>query len=107
RRKAAAGDGGGFQEGGRDVLVAVFADDLFGKIGFADLDILAPARGDDLHGIAVRRKRDLEAQAAQDVEHGFGRDFNAQNRVDAADARGEALALPRGPGADVDVAGRD
>ena len=89
------------------MLIAVLADDLLGKVGLADLDVLAPAGRNDLHRVAVRRKLDLKLQAVQNVENGVSRNGDAQNRVDAADLGSEMLTLTRGTGRAVEMGGGD
>ena len=88
------------------MLIAVLADDLLGKVGLADLDVLAPAGRNDLHHVAVRRKLDLKLQAVQNVENGVSRNGDAQNRVDAADLAVKCL-LTRGTGRAVEMGGGD
>ena len=89
------------------MLIAVLADDLLGKVGLADLDVLAPAGRNDLHRVAVCRKLDLKLQAVQNVENGVSRNGDAQNRVDAADLGSEMLTLTRGTGRAVEMGGGD
>ena len=107
RRQAAGGDGGSLQEGRHDMLIAVLADDFLGKVGLADLDVLAPAGRNDLHRIAVCLKLDLKLQAVQNVENVIRGNSDAQNGVDAADLGSEMLTLTRGTGRAVEMGGGD
>ena len=52
-RQAPGGDLGSFQEGGGDMVIAIFTDHFLGQVRLADLDILAVARSNHLHGVTV------------------------------------------------------
>lgn len=83
------------------MLVAVGADDLFGKVGIA-VHVLAPQRNSDGH--APLRLRYTEAETAQNRNHVRMRHRNAEHGVDCGIPHLDGLGLKR-IGVDVGAAG--
>ena len=104
-RQAPGGDLGSFQEGGGDMVIAIFTDHFLGQVRLADLDILAVARSNHLHGVTVGFHRHFKAELFQDGQNFLGGHGNAQNGVDGADAGGEVLAFTRSTGRAVKLGG--
>ena len=103
RGSSSARDRGVFQESGYHVLIAVFTDDLLRQIRLAHLDILPVARRGHVEYVSVPLH--FKAQAFQNTQHVFRRDFNAEDPVDPAQAGVKFLPFTGCARADVKGAG--